>query len=97
MAQAQPADAVERSQRRSHVPERFFTTALNDTAQRSFQVRVRDDGGTANGGANLSTAATVTVNVTPVNDRPIANAQTLSTLEDVELPITLTGQDGAVR
>ena len=75
-------------------PELFFLTATNDVSQQTFQFQVRDDGGVANGGLNLSLVAAVTVNVTPVNDKPTGNAQTLSALEDVELAVTLTGNDG---
>jgi VCBS repeat-containing protein len=45
-------------------------------------------------GSLISSAATVTVNITPVNDAPSADAQTATALEDVETPITLTGSTG---
>lgn len=44
-------------------------------------VRLADDGGTSDGGVNVSDTATFTINVTPVNDAP---AFTLG--EDVNLP-----------
>ncbi len=44
-------------------------------------------------GTLYSNIATVTINITAVNDKPIANAQTLSTAEDTALPIVLTGSD----
>lgn len=41
-------------------------------ARASFSFRVQDDGGTANGGVDLATSAnTVTVDITPVNDAPV--------------------------
>ena len=49
-----------------------FTPAANanGTNYASFTFQVQDNGGTANGGADLDpTAKTVTLNVTPVNDR----------------------------
>jgi trimeric autotransporter adhesin len=53
-----------------------FTSPLNanGTPYTMFTFRVRDDGGTANGGIDLDTAArTMTINVTSVNDAPVAN------------------------
>lgn len=46
-----------------------------------------------NDGEYDSSVATVTIEVTPVNDQPVAHAQELSTNEDIELAITLTGED----
>ena len=44
----------------------------NGTASDQFTFQVQDNGGTANGGANLdSTPKTMTFNVTPVNDAPV--------------------------
>jgi hypothetical protein len=44
-------------------------------------------------GTNFSTTATVTINITPVNDAPVANAQTVSTAAGVAVNITLAGSD----
>ena len=74
--------------------EVFFTTALNDVDQQTFDFRVQDSGGIANGGDNTSQDATVTVNITAVNDEPTADDQTVTAIEDVETSITLTGDDG---
>ena len=52
----------------------------------SFTFRVYD-------GTIFSDPATVDIRVNPINDTPVANPQTLSTSEDTDLPITLTGQD----
>ena len=41
----------------------------------------------------VTNCATITVIVTPVNDGPLANSQSVSTSEDIALPITLTGSD----
>jgi hypothetical protein len=43
---------------------------------------------------SLSHTVTVTINVTSVNDPPIALPQTVQTLEDQAVGITLTGDDG---
>ncbi|MDA1274163.1 MAG: hypothetical protein O2960_08935, partial [Verrucomicrobia bacterium] len=44
----------------------------NGTPYTSFTFQVQDDGGTADGGANLdATPNTVTINVTPINDPPV--------------------------
>ncbi len=72
----------------------WYVTDSNDPADTSFTFHVQDDGGTANGGQDTSTSVTVTLNVTAVNDTPVANPQTVNALEDVPIEITLTGHDG---
>ena len=69
-------------------------TDQDDTTQQTFQFWVRDDGGTANGGEDTSDPATVTIDVTPVNDKPIADDATVGAIEDIQTAITLTGDDG---
>ena len=62
-----------------------FTPAsnANGAAYASFTFQVQDDGGTANGGANLDpTPKTLTVNVTAVNDAPTGTNFTANTYED---------------
>ncbi|MDJ0655749.1 MAG: Ig-like domain-containing protein [Xanthomonadales bacterium] len=51
-----------------------FTVAPDANGSSTFDVRVADSGGTANGGDNLSTAETFTVTVLPVNDPPVFQA-----------------------
>ena len=56
-----------------------FTPApdANNTNYASFTFQVQDDGGTLNGGANLDlTPNTISVNVTAVNDEPVAFGDT---------------------
>ena len=48
---------------------------------------------TVNDGELGSAPATASILVTPVNDAPVATARSLSTLEDVVLPIDLAGTD----
>jgi hypothetical protein len=58
-----------------------FTPAINANGNKyaSFSFRVQDNGGTANGGADTSSAKTITINVTPVNDAPsLTTVNTLS-------------------
>ncbi|MBS0473503.1 MAG: tandem-95 repeat protein [Proteobacteria bacterium] len=62
-----------------------FTAAsnANGTGYASFTFQVQDDGGTANGGVDTDpTARMMTVDVTPVNDRPVAANSMVTTLED---------------
>jgi hypothetical protein len=47
----------------------------------------------ANDGQANSEPATVSIDVTPVNDSPVANPQSVSTAEDIPLDIVLTGSD----
>jgi energy-converting hydrogenase Eha subunit E len=62
-----------------------FTPAAgaNGAGYGSFTFQVQDDGGTANGGADLDPIVrTLTVNVTAVNDAPSGVSNTVTTLED---------------
>ncbi len=73
-----------------------FSPALNanGTGYASFTFQVQDNGGTSNGGLDLDQSPnTITLDVTPVNDAPIATAQSVTTEEDVAKLITLTGTD----
>ncbi|QYJ77938.1 tandem-95 repeat protein [Shewanella acanthi] len=64
-----------------------YTPASNYFGSDSFTFRVTDDDG------GVSAPATIVINVSDVNDIPVANAQSLTTNEDVPLTITLTGTD----
>lgn len=48
---------------------------------------------TVNDGTATSSAATVSMTITPQNDAPIANSQSVTTSEGAPLSITLTGSD----
>src|SRR5207248_8104652 len=67
-------------------PNVTYTPALNYNGPDSFTFTVKD-------ATLVSTAATVTITVTPVNDPPVANAQSVTTAEDTAAPIVLTGSD----
>jgi len=70
-----------------------FASAPNANGTATVTAQLFDNGGTANGGSNASTPATLTITVAPVNDPPLANAQSVITDEDTSIPITLTGSD----
>ncbi|MFN8469350.1 MAG: Ig-like domain-containing protein [Caldilineaceae bacterium] len=67
-------------------PNVTYTPAANYAGTDSFTFM-------ANDGQADSNVATVTINVTAVNDAPVADNQTVSTQEDTALNITLTGSD----
>jgi len=67
-------------------PNLTYTPNLNYNGSDSFTFRVND--GTVN-----SNTATVSITVTPVNDAPVANDQSVATNEDTAKAITLTGSD----
>ncbi len=59
----------------------------------TITIRLTDDGGTENGGADTSADQTFQVTVTGANDGPTASDQSVSTTEDLATTITLTGSD----
>jgi gliding motility-associated-like protein len=65
---------------------RTYTPSLNYNGSDSFTFKVND-------GTVDSNIATVSITVTPVNDAPVAHAQSVTTQEDVEKTIILTGSD----
>jgi VCBS repeat-containing protein len=71
-----------------------FTPGTNDhgTAYATFTFQVRDNGGTAFGGVDLSSAAnTLTINVTAVNQAPVVQDDgPYTTDEDTTLPVDVT-------
>ena len=63
-----------------------YTPAANYNGPDSFNYTISDGkGGTA--------SASVNITVTPVNDAPVANAQSVTTAEDTAANIALTGSD----
>ncbi len=67
-------------------PNLTYTPNLNYNGPDSFTFKVCD-------GIFYSNTATVTINVLPVNDAPVANNQNPTTPEDTSLPVTLTATD----
>jgi CSLREA domain-containing protein len=70
-----------------------FTSAPNANGSATITLVLKDDGGTANGGQDTSATQTFKINVTPVNDPPTANDQSVTTSEDSSRFITFTGSD----
>ncbi|MFM7182849.1 MAG: tandem-95 repeat protein [Verrucomicrobiales bacterium] len=67
-------------------PNLTYTPNANANGADSFTFKVND-------GKVDSAVATVSVDITPVNDTPVANAQSLTTDEDAASAITLAGTD----
>ncbi len=65
---------------------RTYAPARNYNGPDSFTFTVND-------GALTSAPATVSITITAVNDAPVANAQSVSTPQNLSLAITLTGSD----
>lgn len=68
-----------------------FTTAANASGTASFQVRVRDNGGTAGGGADTSSPQSVTISVAAVNDAPAVSLASIPTIMEDGGPKTVFG------
>jgi hypothetical protein len=63
-----------------------YTPNVNYTGADTFKYK-------ANDGSLDSNEGTVNITVTPVNDLPIANSQSVTTPEETSIDITLTGSD----
>ncbi len=70
-----------------------FSSAEHAFGIANVTIRLRDDGGTDNGGRDASDAIVFRIEVLPQNDAPLAIGQTLSTDEDTAKGILLTGVD----
>ncbi len=68
-----------------------YTTAPNVSGSASFQLRVRDNGGTLNGGIDTSGAQTLTISVNPVNDAPTVSLGSLPTVLEDAGPQSVAG------
>ena len=71
-----------------------YHPALNGsgTPYATFTFQVEDDGGTANGGINLDASANIiTINVNPLNDAPVAVADSYNTIEETQLTVGAPG------
>ena len=68
-----------------------FRPLANDSGTATLSVRGRDNGGTANGGADTSAAVEITITVSPVPDAPVAVPDTFGALKDRTLNIGSPG------
>src|SRR3954462_12210012 len=66
-----------------------YGPASNYNGSDSFTFKACDDAT-----PSLCSTAVISIIVNPVNDVPTANAQSVSTNEDMAVAITLTGNDG---
>jgi hypothetical protein len=64
-----------------------YTTAPNKYGAANVSVRVKDNGGTANGGVDASPPQTFTVVVAPVNDAPVAAAKAYTAQANMKLSL----------
>ena len=69
-----------------------FRAAPDTNGVAIVTARLRDNGGTANGGVD-SFERTFTITVNPINDAPTATGQSVTTPEDTPKPITLIAED----
>lgn len=69
-----------------------FTPAPNASGATTIVVNAVDDGGTSPG-INTSVSHSFTITVNPVNDPPVAVPQTVQTVRNVPVPITLAATD----
>jgi hypothetical protein len=70
-----------------------FRPTPNASGTAQVQVVARDNGGTANGGSDTSSAATFTITVTPVNDAPIAVNDTATVRRNGSVTIRVLAND----
>jgi methionine-rich copper-binding protein CopC len=70
-----------------------FTPATNASGSTTIDLRLQDNGGTANGGVDTSAIQTITVNITAVDDAPVAAAVTSTFAEDTPQSIALSYTD----
>jgi VCBS repeat-containing protein len=64
-----------------------YTLTPDASGTATVTINIQDDGGTANGGVDISADQTFDINVTAVNDAPVAAADTYSTNEDTTLTV----------
>ncbi len=73
-----------------------YTLAADANGTATIQYHLHDNGGTANGGANITSSASFTINVTAVNDAPVmtqGTSATTSGFEDTVQIVNLSATD----
>jgi hypothetical protein len=73
--------------------ELTYTPAPNKHGLATITLRVRDTGGTADGGQDSSATQSFTIQVNSVNDAPTATGQSATTAEDTAKALTLGASD----
>ncbi|MBI2956409.1 MAG: tandem-95 repeat protein, partial [Acidobacteria bacterium] len=68
-----------------------YTSALNANGLATVSVILMDDGSTANGGVDTSAAQMFIINVTPVNDAPVAANDIFTASQDTPLNVAAPG------
>ena len=73
-----------------------YEAAPNANGSATVTVKLHDDGGTRNGGANTNAEQRFTITINAINDEPVAHADTTATDEDTKLVVPsrdLVGND----
>jgi VCBS repeat-containing protein len=70
-----------------------YTPGANANGAANVTVVLKDNGGTARGGVNISAPQSFVITLTPVNDAPVAVAQSLTVNEDKVLTGFVSGTD----
>jgi hypothetical protein len=70
-----------------------YTSAPNANGSATIQVRIKDDGGTSNGGVDASASQTFTINVRPVNDAPVAVTDQVDAIAKKPVTIKVLAND----
>lgn len=68
-----------------------YTPAADAFGSSTFRVRLQDNGGTANGGVDISAGQTFTITVNPVNDAPGVTGGSNPTVAEDSGPQTIAG------
>jgi hypothetical protein len=70
-----------------------YTPAPDASGAATVVISLQDDGGRDNGGFDASESRRFVITITPVNDPPIANAQSISVNEDASVAVLLGAYD----
>src|SRR5262245_18289619 len=71
-----------------------FTPAPDASGSATIEIHAVDDGGTANGGQNISAPQSFVITITPENDAPVAIGDVFNVIEDTVLTVTVPGALG---
>ncbi|MCA8988264.1 MAG: tandem-95 repeat protein, partial [Planctomycetaceae bacterium] len=68
-----------------------FESAPDAFGSATLTIVLHDDGGTANGGVDTSSPATITITINPINDAPVATADTWTLNQGETLTVPASG------